>query len=111
MGNNASIRIYQIDSKRDVNRVKFESLDRLELYQGHSNVDPSIYDVVFDGSVDASNIEDIYYVFNMHHPANYRGHSLSVSDVVEIISSKDIPKGFYYCDDFGFKTIEFDTKN
>lgn len=36
-------KIYQINSKRDVNRVKFEGLDLLERYQGSSAVDPSYY--------------------------------------------------------------------
>ena len=40
-------KIYQINSKRDGNRVKFEGLELLERYQGSSAVDPSIYDEVF----------------------------------------------------------------
>ena len=44
-------RIYQINSKRDVNRVKFEGLDLLERYQGSSAVDPSIYDEVFNAEI------------------------------------------------------------
>ena len=75
-------RIYQINSKRDVNRVKFEGLDLLERYQGSSAVDPSIYDEVFNAEIDETDLEAIYQRFNtVGHPL-HRGHSLSVSDVV-----------------------------
>lgn len=53
-------RIYQINSKRDVNRVKFEGLDLLERYQGSSAVDPSIYDEVFNAEIDETDLEAIY---------------------------------------------------
>ena len=75
-------KIYQINSKRDVNRVKFEGLDLLERYQGSSAVDPSIYDEVFNAEIDETDLEAIYQRFNtVGHPL-HRGHSLSVSDVV-----------------------------
>ena len=38
------------------------------------------------------------------------GRSLSVSDVVEITESEIIKEGFYFCDDAGFKPIEFDAE-
>lgn len=57
-------KIYQINSKRDVNRVKFEGLDLLERYQGSSAVDPSIYDEVFSAEIDETDLEQIYKRFN-----------------------------------------------
>ena len=57
-------KIYQINSKRDVNRVKFEGLDLLERYQGSSAVDPSIYDEVFSAEIDETDLEQIYQRFN-----------------------------------------------
>ncbi len=44
----------------------------------------------------------------MNHPDDYRGRSLSVSDIVEIKEAEDISPGFYYCDNFGFKKVKFD---
>ena len=62
-------KIYQINSKRDVNRVKFEGLDLLERYQGSSAVDPSIYDEVFNAEIDETDLEAIYQRFNtVGHP-------------------------------------------
>ena len=95
-------RIYQINSKRDVNRVKFEGLDLLERYQGSSAVDPSIYDEVFSAEIDETDLEQIYQRFNtVGHPL-HRGHSLSVSDVVVN------DNGAFFCDSIGFQPIAFD---
>ena len=84
-------KIYQINSKRDVNRVKFEGLDLLERYQGSSAVDPSIYDEVFNAEIDETDLEAIYQRFNtVGHPL-HRGHSLSVSDVVVNVANSFFP--------------------
>ena len=92
-------KIYQINSKRDVNRVKFEGLELLERYQGSSAVDPSIYDEVFSAEIDATDLEAIYQRFNtVGHPL-HRGHSLSVSDVVVN------DNGAFFCDSIGFQPI------
>lgn len=95
-------KIYQINANRDVNRVKFESLDLLEHYQGVSAVDPSIYDEVFSAEIDETEPEEIFRRFNtVGHPL-YRGHSLSVSDVVVN------DNGAFFCDSIGFQPISFD---
>lgn len=41
----------------------------------------------------------IYDRFNLYHPEDYRGRSLSVSDIVELNGDK------YYVDSLGFKLI------
>ena len=95
-------KIYQINSKRDVNRVKFEGLELLERYQDSSAVDPSIYDEVFSAEIDETDLEAIYQRFNtVGHPL-HRGHSLSVSDVVVN------DNGAFFCDSIGFLPIMFD---
>lgn len=50
-------------------------------------------------------LERIFEIFNLNHPEGFKGHSLSVSDVVEIIDDGE-NSGFYYCDNFGWKKIE-----
>lgn len=100
------IKIYQIDHERDIHNVKFMSLDRIEKYQGRPDVDSSIYNAVWVGSVNAENLEDVYRIFNVNHPQDYTGHSLSVSDVVQVLSDGN-SSTFYFCDSFGFKRIEF----
>ena len=51
------------------------------------------------GSTIGEQLEALYTKFNMERPADFKGHSLSVSDVVVI---KDKP---YYVDSFGFKEL------
>lgn len=104
------IRIYQINSDRDENRMMFLSHDRLERFQGSPEVDSKIYDKVYDKEVDCSNLEEVYTLLNIDHPEDYRGRSLSVSDVVEVYESDAIPQGFYFCDSFGFKQVTFHTE-
>ena len=38
-------------------------------------------------------------MLNINHPINYKGHSLSVSDICEIDNK------YYFCDSFGWKEI------
>ena len=91
-----NIKIYQINSDRDSGRVKFMGL------QSISAVSPGIYDEVFSGDVDCTNLEDVFCKFNMESHPLHRGHSLSVSDVV---LTED---GAFFCDSIGFKEIDFD---
>lgn len=105
-----NLKIYQINGNRDENRMAFMHYDSLEKFQGSKDVNSSIYDKVWEGSIDGdgSSLEDIYTVFNLEHPRDFRGHSLSVSDIVEIVDAPEIEKGFYFCDSFGFKKVEFE---
>ena len=52
----------------------------------------------FDTNEDLS-LEDIFYIFNMNRPEDFKGHSLSVSDIVDVDGES------YYCDRFGWKVI------
>ena len=101
------IAIYQVNLDRDHNRIGFMGLDRLRQYQGSSEIDSEIYDRVFEGEVACSNPEDVYRMFNLEHPEGYKGRSLSVSDIVEIIGEDGIST-FHFCDDIGFQEVAFD---
>ena len=100
--------IYQINTDRDDNRICFLGLDTLERFQHSKEVDPVLYDRVYDGKFDCNSLETIYEKFNIDHPADYKGRSLSVSDVVEIRESDTLNPGFYFVDSIGFKLISFD---
>ncbi len=43
--------------------------------------------------------------FNMARPPDFQGHSLSISDVIELYD--DSGSDFYYVDKFGFQPINF----
>lgn len=96
------IKIYQINGDRDKNRVKFTRHDLLEKYQGTSAINASLYDEVFSGDVECSDLEGVYMAFNTQPQPLHRGHSLSVSDIVV---NED---GAYFCDSIGFKKVDFD---
>ncbi len=78
--------------------MSMESLKRLGL-----KLDPTAYDVVFEGEVPCSDLEEVYCMFNIERPEGFTGRSLSVSDLVEVIEPGK--STFYFCDDIGFKKI------
>lgn len=52
-------------------------------------------------------LEEMFETFNLNHPNDYSGRSLSISDVVEI-KRKDKTR-YYYCDSIGWKLIYSET--
>jgi len=105
------VRIYQIDEKRDSNRVKFLWYEFTQVRAGR--IDPSIYNVVFSGDVECDTLNGVFDLFNMPElPEDYRGHSLSVSDVIEVCERTEGPlePGFYFCDTVGWRRlVDFDS--
>ena len=100
--------IYQINMDRDSANVSFIGMESLEKIKGTKEVNAAAYDRVYDGKMDCISLENIYQKFNVDHPADYKGRSLSVSDVVEIRESDTLNPGFYFVDSIGFKSISFD---
>ena len=100
--------IYQINVDRDTANVCFIGMESLEKIKGTKKVNAAAYDRVYDGKMDCISLENIYQKFNVDHPADYTGRSLSVSDVVEIRESDTLKPGFYFVDSIGFKKISFD---
>lgn len=102
------IKVYQIDNKKDPDRFKFMSY---EFTKKKGGVKPELYRTVYAGGVTVSDLEELYADLNgerrtLTEPSEYRGHSLSMSDVVEVI--RKTGSQFHYVDRIGFKTIEFD---
>ena len=103
------VKIYQIDIKKDPYRFKFMSY---EFTKKKGGVKPELYRTVYAGGVKTSSLEELYADLNgerttLTEPSEYRGHSLSMSDVVEVI--KETGSQFYYVDRIGFKTIDFNS--
>lgn len=103
------IKIYQINSDRDTDGYKFMGMDWVKKHWGEQGVDSEIYDKVYEGTIDDSTLEDVFCTFNFSRPVDFKGHSLSVSDIVEVIQSTEVDPGFYFCDNIGFQKVEFDT--
>lgn len=61
--------------------------------------DSSVYKVVYQGAMDVEDVEDVYIKLQGTKPNGYKGHSLSVSDIV-LIDGK-----YMFCDSFGFVDV------
>lgn len=101
------IKIYQIDRDKDNGSLSFLNYENTVKRTG-GRIRSEIYHKVFDGDVECSGLEDVYFMFNENRPESFTGHSLSVSDIVEIENSDIVEKGYYFCDSFGFKKIDFE---
>lgn len=100
------IKLYQIDIERDSNIVCYMCYESTLKRAG--KVDPEIYNKVFEGEVACRDLEDVYHLFNVgQKPENYFGRSMSVSDVLCVVSSDSVAPGYYFCDSIGFKEITF----
>ena len=100
--NNLKYFIYQLKSGDDTRDFRFESLERL-----HSKgefADKNNYDLIYSAAyMPSDTLEKLFQRFNIDIPQDFKGHSLSVSDIV-VISGKGEEKA-YYCDSVGFKEV------
>lgn len=96
--------IYQLDLSDSTDGLRFMSLDWV---QGKGlSVDRDNYRMVYARQREpGETLEDIYRRFNIGHPEDFRGHSLSVSDVV-VLHEKGADTA-YYVDSIGFKELPY----
>ena len=99
------IALYQIIPELDGDRMMFQNLDYMRSAYG-KEIPAQFYETIYTGDIAAENLEDVFRIFNVEFPKDYRGRSLSVSDVVEVIDSPEESR-FYYCDTIGFEEVEF----
>ena len=101
-GKEDSYGIYQLahgDATRD---LRFEPYDRLQA-TGHT-VDRANYELIYTAPLEhGTSLEDIYTRFNIDHPKDFKGHSLSVSDVV--VLHQNGQDAAHYVDSFGYKEV------
>uniref|UniRef100_UPI003AB8D337 YodL domain-containing protein n=1 Tax=Blautia sp. TaxID=1955243 RepID=UPI003AB8D337 len=75
-----------------------------ELQRNGKNVESDNYEQVYSGELkEGETLEDLYIRFNLDHPMDFKGHSLSVSDVVVI--HQEGQETAYYVDSLGFADI------
>lgn len=97
-----NIRVFQINSEKDMKDLEFRDYD---FTMSKGGVDPCIYQQVYGGIAYAQNLEELFMQCNTGKPPlGFCGHSMSVSDVVEICDGKD--RGFYFVDSIGFKRLD-----
>ena len=94
--------IYQLKREDATRDYRFEPYDRLQA-TGLA-VDPAHYEPVYSGSMTPGmTLEAIYTRFNLDHPQDFKGHSLSVSDVVVVQQGGQSTA--HYVDSFGYKQV------
>ncbi|WP_373244349.1 YodL domain-containing protein [Lacrimispora indolis] len=94
--------IYQINGGDETRDLRFEPYDRLTA-TGH-RVDPKNYALIYSAELTpGTSLEDIYTRFNIDHPKDFKGHSLSVSDVV--VLHQNGQDTAHYVDSFGYKDV------
>lgn len=103
------IKIYQIDSNKDDKKLKFFNYESTIKRTG-GMIASDCYSCVYSGEVDCKGLEDVYRKFNVDKPDSFKGHSMSVSDIIEVVDSDEIESGFYFCDSIGFKKVDFEFK-
>lgn len=94
--------IYQLKQGDDLHYHRFEPLERLQA--AGLSVEAGNYDQIYTAPLSGGDtLEGIYTRFNIGHPEDFTGHSLSVSDVVVLHQGgKDQA---FYVDRFGFSEV------
>ena len=97
---------YQIWQLKEnfVRELGFRSYDKVE-----DNFFKENYSEVYQGDLEVKSgeriyevLEDLFRIFNVHRPADFKGHSLSVSDVV-VVNGRA-----FYCDKVGWVEVDFE---
>ena len=98
-------KIYQLDmnleSVKNSHKL-FERWDWLQKYEGGFNFKDykEVYRGETESDLDQIVLENLFQKFNLSHPLDFQGHSLSVSDVVVLEGER-----MYYCDSIGWRRI------
>ncbi len=97
-----SFSIYQLKGGNETLDYRFEPLD--SIHRNGLSVKPENYELVYTAPLTAKDdLESIYTRFNVDRPADFTGHSLSVSDIVVLHQGgKDTA---HYCDRAGFSEV------
>lgn len=98
-----NVRIWQLKPDSDFD-LRFRDYD--ETVKSFGEPSRCNYQTVYDGELNTNDLEEIYSKFNINYPEGFTGHSLSISDVIELYDEDG--STFHYVDRVGFKTIAFD---
>ena len=98
--------IYQLKRDDATTDIRFMNSDYLKA----KGIEPQYenYELIYTGALskDRSQIEkleDLYRIFNIEHPQDFTGHSLSVSDIVALKQAGVV--SYHYVDSIGYKEL------
>ena len=88
-------KIFQLNHSEEAHNYRFLP------YRENRVAQRSMYNVVYEGVIEDTGdvfgvLESLFAKFNINHPADFKGHSLSVSDIIELDGK------YYYCDSISF---------
>lgn len=98
--------ILQLRRTEDTRLERFSSLEELHHMEREPQLDH--YEVVYTAALppnadQSMTLEDLYMKFNLYHPEDFTGHSLSVSDIVAL--KTDGVVSCHYVDSVGFEVL------
>ena len=94
--------MYQLKDTEEARDIHFMGMDYLES-KGIA-VTRENYDLLYTAPLEeGTSLEDIYTRFNIDRPADFRGHSISVSDVVVLHQNGENTS--HYVDSFGYREV------
>ena len=101
-GNEDTFGIYQLKNGKETRDLRFEPYDRIQA--AGNSIDRGNYELIYTAPLTPGmSLEDIYTRFNIDHPKDFKGHSLSVSDVV--VLHQNGQDAAHYVDSFGYKEV------
>ena len=88
---------------------QIKDAENCEYYLRHYNwvkdkIDLKDYEVTYEGELDYPEmpdaLEELFDIFNVRHPNDFKGRSMAVSDIVEVDGEN------YYCDAVGWVKLK-----
>lgn len=94
--------IYQLNDSPKAKDIRF--MDSAFLERHGIGISRENYNLVYTAPLEVGmTLEDIYTKFNINHPEDFRGHSLSVSDIV--VLHREGENSSHYVDSIGYKEV------
>ena len=98
--------IYQLKRDDATTDIRFMNSDYLK----SKGIEPQYenYELIYTGALaeggsQIEKLEDLYRIFNIEHPQDFTGHSLSISDIVALKQAGVV--SYHYVDSVGYKEL------
>ena len=103
-----SVLVYQLLPDENLRDYQFTPMQELQ-EMGHT-VEMQHYEPIYAMTVPGTEskpdqlLEGIFHTFNVNRPDDFKGHSMSVSDIIALKMNGEV--SFHYVDSFGFKQLD-----
>lgn len=103
-----AVLVYQLLPDENLRDYQFTPMQELQ-EMGHT-VDRQHYEPIYAMTMPTTEtspdkmLEGTFHMFNMNRPDDFKGHSMSVSDIIALKLNGEV--SFHYVDSFGFKRLD-----